>query len=539
MEDACLPEGDAGSSSRDNLTHTNALGDNAETGYAGGLQDRPRSPLPDAKAAALSLDLPTKRILYMGGTKPKEEMETEKTLIAEAFTELGAAPQLYVADDSNDMVKWLEATNKEGKVFTLILIDIDVPEDSKDMNVCNAAKLMRLLNCSAPVLGFTSYPEKLTAQLETAKFGDFSQSAFNSVFPKPITKEMMSSIVKYYCSGQDRSEGAVDMYDSSGGVGLRSLLVNMVSKRPPSKKGTNTSSEASTQRELLSSEASPHVSGRDMGAVKGVVLGDVVAGDVAVVNERRGDQEADSGARQPQLDDNTTFKPPTEMQKILIVEDSPVSVKLYKKIFTFVFARFNISLQIDVASDGDEAIRLVQAGNKYLIITMDIEMERVGGIDAAKLLRILKVRSRIVACSGHSLTELMAEAFRADILLSTIDHFVQKPLTRDHVMEIVARFVLPKFIPIPIHAAVSTVSKYFEEKVEGAELEVAGLNAEGAGGGGSRTYRRSANVPDSVIRGLLSYIGEVKTTSEMGGEKLKQQSIGNMQSMPSFDNTPS
>ena len=44
-----------------------------------------------------------------------------------------------------------------------------------------------------------------------------------------------------------------------------------------------------------------------------------------------------------------------------------------------------------------------------------------------------------VACSSHSLTELMAESFRADILLSTIDHFVQKPLTRDHVMEIVAR----------------------------------------------------------------------------------------------------
>ena len=56
-----------------------------------------------------------------------------------------------------------------------------------------------------------------------------------------------------------------------------------------------------------------------------------------------------------------------------------MSVKLYKKIFMFVFARFNISLQIDVASDGDEAVKLVQAGNKYLIITMDIEMERVGG----------------------------------------------------------------------------------------------------------------------------------------------------------------
>ena len=52
---------------------------------------------------------------------------------------------------------------------------------------------MRLLNCSAPVLGFTSFDEKLTGQLETVKFGDFSQSAFNSIFPKPMTKEVSSS----------------------------------------------------------------------------------------------------------------------------------------------------------------------------------------------------------------------------------------------------------------------------------------------------------------------------------------------------------
>ena len=115
----------------------------------------------------------------------------------------------------------------------------------------------------------------------------------------------------------------------------------------------------------------------------------------------------------------------------------------------------------------------------------------------------------------------MAEAFRADILLSTMDHFVQKPLTRDYVMEIVARFVLPKFIPIPLHAAVSTVAKYFEEAEEGTEDAVTGLKGEGAGGGSNRTYRRSAKVPDSVVRGLLSYIGEVKMISEEGGEKPK------------------
>ena len=78
---------------------------------------------------------------------------------------------------------------------------------------------MRLLNCSTPVLGFTSFEDNLTGQLETGKFGDFSQSAFNSIFPKPMTEEMINSIVKYYCGGLPKSEGAVEMYDSSGGVG--------------------------------------------------------------------------------------------------------------------------------------------------------------------------------------------------------------------------------------------------------------------------------------------------------------------------------
>ena len=72
-------------------------------------------------------------------------METEKTLIREAFTKVGAVPKICIANDSNDLVRWLEATNKEGKAFTLILIDIDTdpkdPVTRKDMSVYNAAKV--------------------------------------------------------------------------------------------------------------------------------------------------------------------------------------------------------------------------------------------------------------------------------------------------------------------------------------------------------------------------------------------------------------
>ena len=174
-------------------------------------------------------------------------------------------------------------------------------------------------------------------------------------------------------------------------IGLRSLLATLVSRE-----SSTSTSEVSTQREQVSSESSPNASTRKNSFNKIMSEDDILEGGVAIVNDKRTNREGNGDALPPPTNDTSASLEPSDgVQKILIVEDSLTSIKLYKKMFMCVFARFNISLQIDVASDGDEAVRLVQAGNKYLVITMDMEMERVGGIDAAKLLRILRVRSRI------------------------------------------------------------------------------------------------------------------------------------------------
>ena len=80
------------------------------------------------------------RVLYMGGAKPQSEMESEKARICDSFRNIGHIPHMFIADDSNDLLKWLEKTNKEGKVFNLILIDVD-PKDSEEMSVSNATKV--------------------------------------------------------------------------------------------------------------------------------------------------------------------------------------------------------------------------------------------------------------------------------------------------------------------------------------------------------------------------------------------------------------
>ena len=54
----------------------------------------------------------------------------------------------------------------------------------------------------------------------------------------------------------------------------------------PSRKEKSSSSEQSTQRELLSSEPSPSSSDRNVGAAKTVADGNEVIGDVVVAKER-------------------------------------------------------------------------------------------------------------------------------------------------------------------------------------------------------------------------------------------------------------
>ena len=119
-------------------------------------------------------------------------------------------------------------------------------------------------------------------------------------------------------------------------------------------------------------------------------------------------------------------------QKILIVDDSTVTRKLQASRFTKAFAKFNLDIQVDMATDGDEAVRKVEIGNNYMMIIMDMEMKRVSGMDATKVLRMLKVSSLIVACTSHTAEGLMGgDTVLGDMLLGMLDHFVQKPLDMD------------------------------------------------------------------------------------------------------------
>ena len=80
--------------------------------------------------------------------------------------------------------------------------------------------------------------------------------------------------------------------------------------------------------------------------------------------------------------------------KMLLVEDSKSTSKLYQRILRGAFNQFRLDVDIHIAMDGTEAVNLVKEGNRYHLITMDIEMKNVNGIDTAKIMKMMKVRRK-------------------------------------------------------------------------------------------------------------------------------------------------
>ena len=68
------------------------------------------------------------------------------------------------------------------------------------------------------------------------------------------------------------------------------------------------------------------------------------------------------------------------MAKILIVEDDPLMLRMYQKIFTLE------QYEVEVATNGEEALEKVHAG-KPTIILLDIMMPKMNGLEVLSQLK--------------------------------------------------------------------------------------------------------------------------------------------------------
>eukprot|EP00246_Nothoceros_aenigmaticus_P012302 TRINITY_DN3768_c0_g1_i1.p1 TRINITY_DN3768_c0_g1~~TRINITY_DN3768_c0_g1_i1.p1 ORF type:complete len:668 (-),score=115.23 TRINITY_DN3768_c0_g1_i1:1369-3213(-) len=116
-------------------------------------------------------------------------------------------------------------------------------------------------------------------------------------------------------------------------------------------------------------------------------------------------------------------------RKVLLVEDTAINRIVLRKVLE------NLNLLVEEAENGKIAVDLAQQGRKYDLILMDKEMPVMDGHEATRQLRMLGVKTPIIALTGNSLQSDRELFFEAGV-----DDFQTKPLSRDKLVQLLARY---------------------------------------------------------------------------------------------------
>ena len=118
------------------------------------------------------------------------------------------------------------------------------------------------------------------------------------------------------------------------------------------------------------------------------------------------------------------------MVKILLAEDDTTFQNIIKN-----FAK-KLSLDIDVANDGVEAVKFMESGTTYDLILMDLFMPNLGGKEATMKIRSMNNGSalKIVALSGVDAME------KEEMEKCGFNELVTKPIKKSTFEEIVKKY---------------------------------------------------------------------------------------------------
>jgi hypothetical protein len=114
--------------------------------------------------------------------------------------------------------------------------------------------------------------------------------------------------------------------------------------------------------------------------------------------------------------------------RMLVVEDNPVN----QKVATGLLARLGITAEI--AADGHEAVERI-VSQPFDLVLMDVQMPRLDGLEATRILRQRGVTVTIVGLSANAF-----ETDRQAGLDAGMDDFVTKPVTRRKLEDILERW---------------------------------------------------------------------------------------------------
>ena len=114
--------------------------------------------------------------------------------------------------------------------------------------------------------------------------------------------------------------------------------------------------------------------------------------------------------------------------KVLLVEDHPVNRMLASKILK------NAGFHVDPVNDGQQAVDTIQE-HQYDVVLMDVQMPRMDGFEATRVIRTLEGASRhtpIIAMTAHAM-----QGDREKCLQAGMDDYIAKPLKSQDLLNLI------------------------------------------------------------------------------------------------------
>lgn len=108
--------------------------------------------------------------------------------------------------------------------------------------------------------------------------------------------------------------------------------------------------------------------------------------------------------------------------RVLLAEDQPVNARVMEAQLA------GDDYEVDIAADGERAVALAEA-NDYSVILMDLDMPKMGGLDATRAIRNLPAPMRTVPIIA--LTAEDDPAVQRDCLAAGMNSFLAKPVPRE------------------------------------------------------------------------------------------------------------
>jgi CheY-like chemotaxis protein len=126
------------------------------------------------------------------------------------------------------------------------------------------------------------------------------------------------------------------------------------------------------------------------------------------------------------IDAETELQQRCAGQRILLVDDEPINREVA------MMQLEDVDLLVDVAEDGEEAVSIAQK-NSYAAILMDMQMPKLNGLEATRLIRQLPGYQNvpIIAMTANAFAE-----DKAQCLMAGMNDFLSKPFMPEELFAI-------------------------------------------------------------------------------------------------------